>query len=168
MRAILAARSARWGLRIARISGTSKPAEASRGICESSDNERQNTHYRKKSTYPKGHLLLAAILTDSESCEVSTSQERALSKRLYYVCIPPTLTLTGPLQAVCRTKIAWISEKNNISTKKIRFLTDFWTDFRQMGHFDPFYSLFWTFVIFFCWKVCLYLHSNANLSLFPP
>ena len=92
VRAVLVARSACRGLRIAHHCRTSKPAEASRGICAYTPTADAHAPCCRRNIHIHRHLLFAAFLTVIESCEVSTSQERASSKRfLIMSAVPPAL-----------------------------------------------------------------------------
>lgn len=109
VRAVPVARSARRGLRIAQTcrSLTQNMSKDTNGVRSRACRWR-NIHISTE------HLPFATFLTNSESCEVSTSQERAPIHAFLYVCRPTHITLDrGFCKAVCNCKF------NN---KKLKYL----------------------------------------------
>ena len=86
-------------------------------------------------TYPHKPSTIASFLDQSyESCEVSTSQERALSKRFFiYVCRPSLKALSqASVFSVCTTKLYNISKFQTFMSKKFTPIFNY-DDFSQQN-----------------------------------
>jgi len=82
--------------------GTSNGAEASRKHVSTPGDDARASLQGVDNTYPHMPLTVAAILTNPESCEVSNSQERTLSKRFF-------INMSLPWQSA--KAIAWSAQK---------------------------------------------------------